>query len=369
MPRINIPPKLLIIARSGRLPAQLALTCGYAPVVIDCYADQDTRDMALQALQVASLRLVDIQPAIEAMRLAHGLTHLVYGSGFESCPETLAYLEQDWVLLGNTAAVFSRLLDKQGFFQQLSALGILVPETVFTPPAVGDDWLRKPVRGQGGVGIRRGAQLAAESTEDFYWQRHLAGESLSVSFIAHAGQVTVLGFNRQWALALDESQVFVFAGIANCAELSETNQNLLRQCLAQLVTIYGLQGLGSLDFILKDGCCYVLEINARIPASAQLYAGAVFASHLQACVGLWGGVIGLQFAPAAYEIIYARNAMRIATDCKWPVWALDRPASGAFIGKGQPICSIIAAGNSPRQAAEQLLQRRQFIEYILNTGS
>jgi methenyltetrahydromethanopterin cyclohydrolase len=369
MPNVTIPTKLLIIALSGRLPAQLALAGGYAPVVIDCFADEDTQCMAVQVWQVASLRLADVQPAVVALRLAHGLTHVVYGSGFESCPETLAYLEQEWVVLGNTAGVFSLLLDKQAFFRQLELLRIPFPETVFAQPQGGGDWLQKPLRGQGGVGIRRAGGAVAETAPDCYWQRYLKGESLSVSFIAQAEQVVLLGFNRQWSQAMDENQPFMFAGVANCAELAESLQNQLGQWLAQLVAWYGLQGLGSLDFIVKDGCCYVLEINARIPASAQLYAGPVFAGHEQACSGQRLELSWPQPVPSAYEILYAPREMRIADECAWPSWALDRPAGGAFIGKHQPICSIIATGNSPQQAVKQLLERRQFIENILNTGS
>ncbi len=369
MPNVILPPKLLIIALSGRLPAQLALAGGYAPVVVDCFADEDTRRMALEVRQVASLRLADVLPAVAALRLAHGLTHVVYGSGFESCPETLAYLQQDWVLLGNSAAVFSRLLDKPAFFRQLELMRIPFPETVFAQPWDTDNWLRKPLRGQGGAGIRRAGAAVAETALDSYWQRFLDGESFSVTFIAQAMQVVVLGFNRQWTQAMDENQPFMFAGVANCAELAEVLQNQLRHWLSQLVAFYGLQGLGSLDFMLKDCCCYVLEINARIPASAQLYAGPVFACHVQACSGQQLNLSWPQSTPGAYEILYAPREMRIADDCVWPAWVLDRPAGGAFIGKHQPICSIIAAGNTPQHAAKQLLERRQFIENILNTGS
>ena len=369
MPNMTIPPKLLIIALSGRLPAQLALAGGYAPVVVDCFADEDTKCMAVEVRQVASLQLADVLPAAAELRLAHGLTHVVYGSGFESCPETLAYLEQDWVLLGNCSAVFSRLLDKPAFFRQLALMRMPFPETVFVQPEEGDDWLQKPLRGQGGVGIRRAGEVGTGTAGGCYWQRYLDGESFSVTFIAYVEQVAVLGFNRQWSRVLDENQPFMFAGVANCAELGEVVQNQLLGWLGQLAAVYGLRGLGSLDFILKDGCCYLLEINARIPASAQLYAGPVFAGHVQAGCGLPLALRWPVSLSCAYEILYAPRVMRIADDCAWPVWVLDRPAAGAFIGKHQPICSIIAAGNSPQQTALQLLERRQFIENILNTGS
>ncbi|MDD1621716.1 MAG: ATP-grasp domain-containing protein, partial [Methylococcaceae bacterium] len=178
-----------------------------------------------------------------------------------------------------------------------------------------------------------------------------------------------LGFNRQWTTAIDDSHPFVFAGVASHAEVSVVNQKLLSDWLAKLAGVYPLRGLGSLDFIVVDGECYVLEINARIPASAQLYGTSIFALHLQACNGVLDGKAVEQVAPAAYQIIYAREMLRVPESVAWPTWAADRPVCGSIIGKGQPLCSIIAAGNSPRQVLERLRRRQQIIENILNTGS
>lgn len=370
MTSLKVPSKLLVIAQSARMLAQMAVDAGFMPVVIDCFADSDTRQLALHTLKVSSLRLVDVQPALEAMRKAHGLTHLVYGSGFEHCTETLAFLEQDWIVLGNTVEIFRRFQDKPAFFGRLAALTIPFPDTVFTPPADGGSWLTKPVRGEGGADITRYSPDVSAVPHDCYWQRYLEGESFSVLFVACRGQAKVLGFNRQWSTAnADDERPFLFAGVGSHAEVSVGHQSLLSEWLTKLAEEYSLRGLGSLDFIVKDDSCYVLEINARIPASAQLYGEAVFTLHLQACLGSLDGASVEQALPAAYRIIYAKNPVRIPESVDWPKWAADRPDGGAFIGKGQPICSIIAAGKSPRQVSKHLRRRQLIIENILNTGS
>ena len=148
MSNFNIPAKLLVIALSGRMPAQLAVDAGYAVFVIDCYADLDTRQLALESIKGESLRLADIQPALEYMRHAHALTHVLYGSGFENCAESLAYLEQHLAVLGNPFTVFRQFQNKQAFFRQLAVFSIPYPETVFTAPVTGGAGCLNPCEGR-----------------------------------------------------------------------------------------------------------------------------------------------------------------------------------------------------------------------------
>lgn len=369
MSRLNVLSKLLVIAQSARMLTQMAINAGFVPVAIDCFGDSDTRQLALDTLKVASLALADVLPAVEAMRKTHGLTHLVYGSGFEHCSETLDFLEKDWIVLGNSVEVFRCFQDKPAFFARLAALSIPHPETSFSSPEGGGNWLIKPMRGEGGTDITRYDPDASIKPGEWYWQRNLEGEAFSVLFLACRGQTKVLGFNRQWMMGIDDDHPFVFAGVASQTEVSLANQKLLSDWLAKLVGVYPLRGLGSLDFIVAEGRCHVLEINARIPASAQLYGESIFALHLRACLGIWDDTLVEQALPSAYRIIYAENTIRIPEDIVWPTWAADRPNGGAIIGKGQPICSIIAAEKSPRQVSEHLRRRQQIIENILNTGS
>lgn len=362
-----IPEKLLVIAQSARMPAQLAVNAGLRPVAIDCFADQDTRQIAVETWRVPSLALCDVRPVIEAIREKYGLTYLVYGSGFEHHVETLAYFEEHWLVLGNSAEVFRQLQDKSAFFAQMAVLAIQCPETVFFAPADGGDWLVKPMQGEGGATISHyDPNDDIGSPAKCYWQRYLKGQAMSVLFAACNGQARLLGFNRQWTTAIDAKHAFVFAGIRNRAELSQAHQQLLSDWLARLVLAYRLQGLGSLDFMLVDDRCYLLEINPRIPASAQLYGASIFSLHVQACLGELHDCAPTE--PKGYQIVYARKALRIPYGLNWPEWAVDRPGAGSIIGKGGPICSIIAAGKTAEQVEDNLRRRQDFIETLLNTG-
>jgi len=358
--------KLLVIAQSARMLVQLAANAGFRAVAVDCFADADTRLMAVETVQVSSLALRDVQFAIDAMRQKYGLIHVVYGSGFEKHTETLDYLEQHWTVLGNAAAKFRQFQDKPVFFSQLDRLSIQFPETVFAPPGEGNDWLLKPMRGEGGSEISRYRRDMHVEDGEFYWQRRLYGRAMSVLFLASRGRVNLLGFNRQWTTAFDDDRAFVFAGIISHAELPVDSQVQLSEWLAKLIGVYPLCGLSSLDFMLVDRECYLLEVNPRIPASAQLYGKSIFSLHIQACLGLLGDDVSTD--PTAYQVLYAREQLVIPSEIKWPEWVVDRPIAGALIGKGEPICSIISAGKDASQVKDRLRRQRDFIETLFRTG-
>jgi predicted ATP-grasp superfamily ATP-dependent carboligase len=358
--------KLLVVAQSARMLTQLAVDAGFTPVAIDCFADSDTRGLAADIVKVGNLSMAEIMPALALILKKHPITHVTYASGFEQHAETLAFLQHRFSLWGNPPTLFKALQDKRQFFEHLTALSIAFPETIFTPPDDVNGWLRKPMRGEGGAAV-----TWAEGTDEsdgFYWQRHLPGAIYSVLFVACAGQVQVIGFNRQWPTALDSQREFVFAGVINHADIAKTHRQQIEDWLVVLLKIYPLQGVCGLDFIAYQGQCYLLEINARIPASAQLYGKSIFAVHKQACLGEFSSADFKSVQPAAFRIVYASQTCVVPMGLVWPTWIADRPEHGAIIGKGQPICSIIVIGENVREVENQLRIRLELIENLLNTG-
>ncbi|MGR8930180.1 MAG: ATP-grasp domain-containing protein [Gammaproteobacteria bacterium] len=359
---------VLVIARSARMLAQLANDSGFCSVAVDCYADEDTQGMTLETIKVSSLALRDVQAALIAVRNKYALTHVVYGSGLEHYLETLDYLERHWRLLGNSPAIFRSYQNKPAFFDQLAELGIPFPETVFSPPTQKGHWLLKPARSEGGLEISRYGSAVVAEAGAWYWQRYLPGQPMSVLFSVSQGKVGILGFNRQWTTEIDGKHPFMFAGVVNRAQLSELNRRQLLDWLTKLAGVYSLKGFASLDFILFDGKCYLLEINPRIPASAQLYGDSAFSWHVKACHDeLAASDFGLP-EPKAYQIIFATDSLTVPYDVNWPNWAIDRPVGGSFISKGHPICSIIASGKCAEQVMNTLRRRQNFIEKLFKTG-
>ncbi|AMK78612.1 putative ATP-grasp superfamily ATP-dependent carboligase [Methylomonas methanica] len=360
-----MPKCLLVIAKSARMLVQMCVDSGCEVVAIDCFADSDTRQMAKQSCQVASLALDDIRTVVAGVRKMYGLTELIYGSGLEMYPETLVYLEKDWRIIGNSAATFQRVQDKRDFFARLDSLSIRRPLLVFTKPEDSVDWLLKPWRGEGGLGIRH---RNSGDVADGYWQRYVEGRSLSVLFAASRDEVELIGFNEQWVDDCYSEHPFMFGGIASHAEVPVAIQTEIADCLGRLAKAYQLRGLNSLDFMLQDGNYYVLEINARISASAQLYGKSLLLKHLQACRNRLDDSVELSTEPSAYQIVYAQKKVTISDRLEWPAWAVDRPNPGAIVATGEPICSIIATGKNSGQVLDNLHRQQRILANLLETG-
>jgi methenyltetrahydromethanopterin cyclohydrolase len=354
--------------------AQAAKNAGLQPLVIDLFADLDTQAYATDFRQIKSLSKQDMVPAVEYFIERYAVAEVIYGSGFENHLDSLTYLDSRLTLLGNSPEAFAIQLNKQQFFSSLTELNIPFPEVVFTPPECVDGWLVKPMQGQGGIGIKH--YLATDDDKDlFYWQKFQTGVPHSVLFLADSQDLQVIGFNRQWSVCLSESQSFVFSGVINRTELPDWHKAEITAWLKQIVPVFGLKGLNSLDFISAENCSYVLEINPRPSASMQLYNDNLLVRHIQSCVGTVVGAtsvalsqeIGRLKSPPqigyqiGYQIVYADRDLQIPEQFIWPDWCMDLPKSGNIYHTGLPICSIIAHQNELQSVEEQLLTRQQLI--------
>lgn len=357
-------PLLLIVAQSARMLSQMAIANGYSVIAIDCYGDCDTRNLALELRQVDSLAQEDLQPVVSNLLERHSEFAVLYGSGFELYPESLRMLANYGCILGNPAELVSSLLDKAQFFQFLDDLDIVFPETRFARPDNPEGWLFKPLAGCGGLGIRR-ADTMDNHLPNGYWQRCLVGENYSALFLATGGKGKILGWNRQW-VAGNPDEPYQFAGVQNHVRLNCGLQRQIRTWLKRLSAGYSLCGLGSIDFMVTEDRCYLLEVNARIPASAQLYGNKLLSRHISAYRGEMSALRGLRSKPMGLQIVTAKQQTIIPTAINWPTWTVDLPSPGLIIERGQPICSIIAGGKNPAQVLARLQRRIQIIESLLN---
>ncbi|TAK61892.1 ATP-grasp domain-containing protein [Methylobacter sp.] len=357
---------ILIVAGSARMLVQAAKNAGLKPLVIDLFADLDTQGYAEDFRQINSLAEQDLAPAVDYFVEHYAVEHVIYGSGFECYLESLRYLNSRLIMLGNHPDVFAGQLDKQAFFSILDQLNIPHPGVVFSAPDYADDWLLKPMQGQGGFGIKR-YHVGDNAKTPVYWQKFQAGAPHSVLFLANGQQAQVVGFNSQWSVRLSETEEFVFSGVINSTDLSDAHKAVITGWLKQLVPVFGLKGLNSLDFIHADDCSYVLEINPRPSASMQLYDQDLLTRHIQSCLGTqscnsvtYSGA-WKDYHSIGYQIVYAERDLIIPDHFEWPNWCMDLPKSGNMCRTGQPICSIIAHQKNSRSVAEQLLTKQQLI--------
>ena len=342
---------LLIVATSGRMLAQAAQREGFDVWVIDCFADADTLRYAKKMIRVNSLSIENLTVALRELESENNdeIISVVYGSGFETCVENLYFLANRFEMAGNSPIVFERVQNKRMFFAALDVLKISYPETHFEYPAKQKNWLSKPLKGQGGAGIN-------SQKYDIYWQRFCEGKAGSVLFLAMGKRAEIIGFHTQ-----STHGDFLFSGISNHSDLTDGQKTQIQSWLQKLVGHFDLRGLNSLDFMLAEKGCFVLEINPRPSASMQLYDLPLFNAHLTLQTK-WNRVSD----SSAYQILYAPRSLIIPRHFHWLKNCHDLPHAGAIIRKNQPICSIIARAMPTASALELLRINTQQLERSLN---
>jgi uncharacterized protein len=359
------PESFLVVALSGRALAAAARRAGCRARVLDLFGDMDTRVHADACLTVdgspengfepaALLRAAErLAPAAEPARYG-----LVYGAGLESAPDLLARLTEGRRLYGNSPATVARTKDPRQFFALLDRLGVPHPTTTYTPPADPTGWLAKQVGAAGGAHIvPAGSTRVANS----YYQRRAPGRPVGASFLADGRQAFLLGFSEQSAASGSNAESFRFGGVLQPAALADSVANRVPGMLDALVRELGLVGLNSLDMMVDGADLAILEINPRPGANLDIFdadaSAALFGLHLAACRGR----LPQRWTPprraTAMSVVYAERPLRVPLDLEWPSWAADRPAPGATVSPGWPICSLLAAAPTPEAARQALATR------------
>ncbi len=351
---------ILIVANSGRMLAQFLSAVGFRVVVIDCYADKDMQSSAQDWLKITSLKLEDVRVAFQQLARRNRLSHVIYGSGLESYPETLAFVEKFLPILGNNYSAFADVLNKPAFFSLLDSFSINHPEVSFALPGNFDGWLVKSFYAEGGAHIKK---ATANNQEGDYWQRFVEGMPMSVLFVAGKDRIEIAGFHRQFC-EQSKNYPFLFSGVSVEMRFPEKFQRLVTGWVEKLARHYQLRGLNSLDFIFDGQDCYVLEINARPSASLQLYEKKLIYSHIQTCLGNQPEIIYNSKNFVAYKVVFAPFDLQVKMG-PWPDWALDCPAAFTKIKKGAPLCSIVEPASTLKLPEENLEKKQQQIVELM----
>ena len=244
------PSRLLIVAVSGRALAQSAGRAGYRPVVLDLFADRDTRaaSSVCRPINIPGTLRIDAARLLDAARSLAPGAGLVYGSGFEGRPALIDRLSRGRAL-SETRPRPWRASETLPDFSIASPARNRAPGGATHSPARPKDWLLKR---PGAAGRNRGdsRERGAPAAGADYYQRIESGDSLSATFLADGRRARVLGFNRQWT-APGPDGLTCMVGAVGGLTLRPRLRREIEDALDALVAETGLVGLNGLDFILR----------------------------------------------------------------------------------------------------------------------
>ncbi|HZF35298.1 MAG TPA: ATP-grasp domain-containing protein [Candidatus Angelobacter sp.] len=362
----------LAVALSARALAVAARRSGRRVVVADLFGDTDTRASAEASLVVDG----DFDDGFDAAALLAAAERLapaaspprcglVYGSGLEARPELLAQLAVGRRLFGNAPATVARTKNPMAFFALLDRLGLPYPAISSAPPSDPAGWLLKRIGGSGGGHVEP-AREGMGANGDRYFQRRIAGRPVGASFLADGRGALLLGFSEQWS-APDS---YRFGGLLQPAAISPRTAAAIPVALEALTRELGLVGLNSLDLIVDGDDFDILEVNPRPGANLDVFDGAdpagLFGLHVAACEGRLPERWTPPSQATAMSVLYAERALRVPRRLSWPAWVADRPAPGARIEAGAPICTVLAAAPSRAAARAAIAARTAHVFSELN---
>jgi uncharacterized protein len=287
---------------------------------------------------------------------------VIYGAGLENQPGLVARLASGRRLLGCPRQTIERVRDPASLGASLRAAGLAYPLTFGArdaPPRAKSShrWLRKPVRGGGGRGVRewRGGAL----DRGVVVQEHISGLACSAAAVGDGRSAIVLGVSEQ----LIGHRGLGARGYAWCGNLvpprlGEAQRRALacaaRTICAHLALEFGLRGLFGVDLVWDGERAWVVEVNPRPTGSLECVEAAhevgVFAAHLEGCAGRLPSIPPAK-APrraAGKAILFARQDVRIGDTRGWPARGIrDVPHPRERIAAGHPVCTLVSVQESP----------------------
>jgi uncharacterized protein len=353
--------------------AELAVRAGHDVVAFDRFGDLDLQRLCPSVSVLRDLggrggmaALVDAAERAQA-------PSVIYGAGLENRPGLVARLASGRRLLGCTPETIERVRDPASLGATLRAAGLAYPSTFAArdAPRRADRsrrWLRKPVRGGGGRGVRewRGGGLEGEVVV----QEHISGLACSAAAVADGRSAALLGVSEQ----LIGHRGLGARGYAWCGNLvpprlGEEQRRALaaaaQTICAHLALAFGLRGLFGVDLVWDGERAWVVEVNPRPTGSLECVEAAhelsVFEAHLEACAGRLPSI-----APdrpprraAGKAILFATRDVRVGDTRRWPARGIrDVPHPRERIPSGHPICTLVSVqGGSPDVVLADLAAR------------
>lgn len=313
---------------------------------------------------------------------------ILYTSNLENHPSLLKKFQGRGLLLGNSPETLSRIRSPGIFFPFLEKIGIPHPRTYFkdrkwpteqnNPKFSQSVFLQKPIRSGGGFGIK---QIKVPETKDCHiLQEYIPGIPCSALFLANGQDSILIGLTEQ-LIGLKE---FGSNGFRYCGNLlgkvwREADGSHLVRKLEEITTLitreFKLRGVNGIDFILKDGVPYLLEVNPRYTAAMELiekaYRLPIVEAHLNSLEGYLPAFNLLNFLETGYwgkAILFAEKDLKVPSIQKeWLEKGIrDIPPDGEFIHKGEPICTLFAYGLTREACYRELVEKAKRLKADLS---
>ena len=379
MPTLHLPaapsrpgssaPPLVLVGASTRAAAWSAIRAGWQPLCADLFADRDLLDVAnAVAVEDYPGGLVDAVTTLTADHRS-ATRPRIYTGAMENHPEGLSGLAAGGPLYGNPTGVLSLVRDPEWVTAVCQAGDLKCPEirTGHDRPDRDGRWVMRRRVSAGGSGVSDWNAAAGPVAADVVFQRRIPGRSAAALCLGNGSSTRVLGVTEQLVgEAWLNAPRWAWCGSIGPLALGAALDDQVARLAEVLVAEAGLIGLFGIDLVLDEDSAWPIEINPRYTGSAEVIEMASRRSMIGRHLEAFGEPPVAPFCDRSNTtgtihgkaVLYAPRDIEIAGLPEGgPSWRVaDTPGHGTRIAGGRPICTVLAAAETPRECRDVLKQ-------------
>jgi predicted ATP-grasp superfamily ATP-dependent carboligase len=359
---------ILILGASTRAAAISAIRCGLRPRCADYFADRDHTAVC----PVDRIDPADAGRQFRAFAAGSGPSPWFYTGGFENHPDWVESISRRHTPLGVGGRALREVRDPIKVADLLAQNGIPCPAVRRDARGLPRDesWLKKPLRSGGGRGIEPLTVQNKRDSRAHYFQERIDGPSFSALFIGELSRSHLVGVTRQWI-----GGDFTYRGSIGPWQTNAVLAARLTELGNAIAGGFGVAGWFGVDFVLRQGVPWPVEINPRYTASVEVHELAwrrpLFDAHRRACDGTACAVdprIEIVCSPPriiAKCILYASQKMVVPTivpheNDPEDVFAVrsiaDIPNVDTCINAGEPVMTLLTAGTDLAECSARIVR-------------
>ena len=362
---------ILLVSVSARMLAELATREGYDVCAVDRFGDLDLQRLCPSVSLMRDFgghggmeEMVEVAEPIRA-------DSVVYGAGLENRPDLVERLAAGRTLLGCSPETLRRVRDPALLGASLRAAGFAYPRTLSADeaPERADRtrrWLRKPIRGGGGRGVRewRGGRPRG----DVIVQERIAGLPCSAAAVADGRSAVAARRERaaDRAPRARRPRLAVVRERRAAAAAGERSRTRWRRPRRRSAPTWPARSAcaacsGSTWSGTARGRGWSRSTRARSRRSRRSTPRTASARSRR----IWRGAPDACRRPparpsgaAGKAVLFATEDLRVPDTSDWTARGIrDVPHPGEAIAAGRPICTLVATGASPEAVLAELEAR------------
>lgn len=364
--------KLAIVGASVRAAAFSALRAGFEVVTADLFADADLRAHC-DATRIES----GYPDSLADWLAATECDGWLFTGALENHHELINAMAKLRPLVGCSSGAIRATRNPLLLQPVIQAAGLAFPETIESGEKLPLDrsWLCKTYRSANGSGVwlLDGVEARERAADqEAYFQRFIGGTSAAAVYLCSRSSSTLLGVTYQLVGdAAVGAKPWHYSGSVGPLRISDAVAAQLAKLGELLSERFKLSGLIGVDLVIAGDKAWIIEINPRYSASAEvverMLGVSVVGTHVKACMGE-----SIELPPSLRSgrnvaksdesvanthgklILYAKHDALV--DEAFHAWAMghssldphacrlaDIPAVGETISAGHPILTAFAS--------------------------